>query len=567
MTTRLSVVVPVKDVAPWLTEMLDSVLRQDVSDLEVIVVDDDSADATPRIVEAYARADPRVRLLHSASRGGGSARNLGLEAATGRYIVFADGDDLVPDGAYRTVVDELDRTGSDLAIARHLKFSSGATWEPMAKWYDVSQRVTTSLEGLPELIANRACWNRVFRTDFVRRIALHFPDAPRANDIVPVVTALTRADQVDLVPVVGYLYRERPGSSSMSARATRAEGILSYLTQERHVAGMLAVSSDRVRRAHARVVLDADGWVHLDQFLRQGEPERSAPADDAVVTAVRELLTQMPLVEIGTVRPERRVLWGLVHGGHVALARRFALGDAATARQAQLTVELLDSWLEALDCLDKPGALTEYEALAREGLLTVLAIRADGAEASVIERRIRAIARVARRTDAAGSEVLSALIDAIGDGDVKRIQFVSAARRLGPLVVDTAESDAAGLRVSGPWAQTTVPASAIALVLAGDDDEQTVPVVVGTARWSATVPADVVTVGRRRVLLRIDSPASTLDLPVVTARMPLPPIVSPAVLQPLADRRDGWRFLVDRVGSRSSTSPRIVSAILRRLRS
>jgi hypothetical protein len=566
MTTWLTVIVPVKNVAPWISEMLDSVLRQDVPDMEVIVVDDGSEDATPEIIEEYVRADARVRLLRSKTRGGGSARNRGLDCATGRYIVFADGDDIVPDHAYRLLTAELDRTGSDIAVARHLKFSSGATWEPMAKWYDVSRRETTTLEAMPNLLANRACWNRVFRSDFLRRIGLRFPDVPRANDILPVVSSLAQAQRIDLLPVVGYLYRDRPGSTSMSARASGTDGISSYLGQELAVAGLLSTMSDGVRRAHARVVLDADGWVHLERFL--GSDEAMHADGKAVVSAVRALLDAVILDEIDVVRPERRVLWGLMQDGRVELARRFVLANrAADVVPARLTADLIDCWSAVIDALDEPGALPlDRPALVRDGLLTLLANRADDTDTEIIVQRLDVLAAIVRSVPAAGSEVLAALIEAIEDRDVHRVQFVSAARRAAPLVVDTADPEGAGLHLAGPLAENAATASGISLALIGeDDDEFVVPITVGRGRWDAQVRADGLQVGRRRVVLRFEVDRSRLDLPVVTARMPLPPITGPALVQPLADRRDGWRFLVDRVQQPRSFGPRVVSFLLRRL--
>jgi glycosyltransferase involved in cell wall biosynthesis len=70
----LSVVIPVHDAAPWIGELLDSVLDQDVEAMEVLVVDDRSSDGTAVIIDSFRARDPRVQHLRSDAPGGGGAR-------------------------------------------------------------------------------------------------------------------------------------------------------------------------------------------------------------------------------------------------------------------------------------------------------------------------------------------------------------------------------------------------------------------------------------------------------------------------------------------------------------
>lgn len=90
-----SVIVPVFNVEPYLRACLDSLLAQTFRDFEVIAVDDGSTDGCGGICEAYAAADPRVRVIHKPNGGLVSARNRGLAGSSGKYILYADGDDTV----------------------------------------------------------------------------------------------------------------------------------------------------------------------------------------------------------------------------------------------------------------------------------------------------------------------------------------------------------------------------------------------------------------------------------------------------------------------------------------
>lgn len=93
MPPAISVVIPTFNREHLIGEALESVRVQGFRDLEVIVVDDGSSDGTRRLVEAVAEADPRFRYRNQPNRGAGSARNAGLELATGEYLAFLDSDD------------------------------------------------------------------------------------------------------------------------------------------------------------------------------------------------------------------------------------------------------------------------------------------------------------------------------------------------------------------------------------------------------------------------------------------------------------------------------------------
>ena len=99
---KLSVIIPVHNAAPYLPACLDSVLSQDLTDLQVICVDDDSTDQSAQIITNYTHKDSRVMLIrHPMTMYAGSCRNTGLVAATGEYVHFLDSDDIVEKGGYR----------------------------------------------------------------------------------------------------------------------------------------------------------------------------------------------------------------------------------------------------------------------------------------------------------------------------------------------------------------------------------------------------------------------------------------------------------------------------------
>ena len=95
MTPRLSVVVPLYNVGEYVEPCLDSIARQTWSDFEAILVDDGSPDDSAVIAKEFCSRASRFRLVQQDNAGPGPARDTGVRAASGEYLAFVDGDDLV----------------------------------------------------------------------------------------------------------------------------------------------------------------------------------------------------------------------------------------------------------------------------------------------------------------------------------------------------------------------------------------------------------------------------------------------------------------------------------------
>ena len=363
-TPELSVVVPTHDVGLWVGELLSSILEDqstpaDPVDLEVIVVDDASTDETFEIAEAYAARDPRLTVVRSPGRGGGQARNHGVSLARGRFLAFADGDDLVPRGAYAAMLRKTRETGSDMVVGRFFKLFSDRVWWPVRAWpaFD-EERTLVRLADAPSALRNRACWNRVFRRDFWDAAKISFPDASRSNDIEPMVHALTTA-RFDIVTETVYVYRDRPGPGSMTAKSHSPAGIISYLEQELRCARrIVALGDPEVRAEYASLIFDADGWMAIVRALRG-----MAAIDPAALEPARVLVAElMALFDDGVVddlERDKRWGWRLVESGQWATAARLIgedvrWGDRAVADILETLQLVADSGVVPLRTLQRP---------------------------------------------------------------------------------------------------------------------------------------------------------------------------------------------------------------------
>ncbi|MFV2178282.1 CDP-glycerol glycerophosphotransferase family protein [Actinomadura sp. LOL_016] len=211
-SAALSVVVPFRDVGGFLADCLDSIAGQTFGDLQVVMVDDGSADGGTAIAEEYAARDDRFVLVRGTGEGPGPARNTGVLHATGRYLAFVDGDDAIPPYAYELLVGSLESTGSDIA-GGSLQRLDGERVEPSrphAEAYAETLRAT-HVTRRPELLRDRTIGNKVFRRAFWDANKFRFPPSLYEDLPVALVThALAAA--VDTVAATVYFWRRRPGS-------------------------------------------------------------------------------------------------------------------------------------------------------------------------------------------------------------------------------------------------------------------------------------------------------------------------------------------------------------------
>ena len=114
-----SIVVPIYNVEKYLRGCINSILGQTFSDLELILVDDGSPDGSPEICDQYAKKDPRVRVIHKKNAGVVAARETGVNAASGDYLIFVDGDDWLPLQTLCSYADIIQKYDPDLIVSAH----------------------------------------------------------------------------------------------------------------------------------------------------------------------------------------------------------------------------------------------------------------------------------------------------------------------------------------------------------------------------------------------------------------------------------------------------------------
>lgn len=287
----LSVIVPFHNVGKYLGPCLDSLTAQRFRDFEVICVDDGSHDDGAAVVAAKAAADGRIRLIRQANLGVGRARNAGVRQASGRYLAFVDGDDMVPRAAFQRLVASLESTGSDLAcgnvmrLHRNLLIPSWAHKEAFAE-----PATRTHITRHPLLIRDRMLWNKVYRRSFWDALGLSFPD--RMYEDQPVaIAAHVGAGAVDVLHKVVYHWRQRdePGAS-ITQRRLEPDNLRDRLLSVLETAALLDARARRLRPEFDRDTLEIDMAVAVEAIAGLG----AAADDDLVDLVVRYLDSVRP---------------------------------------------------------------------------------------------------------------------------------------------------------------------------------------------------------------------------------------------------------------------------------
>ncbi|MBE6950614.1 MAG: glycosyltransferase family 2 protein [Ruminococcaceae bacterium] len=250
---KISIIIPVYRVEAYITECVDSVLRQDYADFEIILVDDGSPDRCGAICDAYAAADPRVQVIHKENGGLSDARNAGLAQAVGDYVLFLDSDDYWNDcGVLSRLVGRVSLTGAELLNFSYQKFFED-TGE-MEPYFSVTEAMPHPLE-LPQqldwltqrgLYIASAC-NKMIRRSLLD--GLFFRKGVFSEDIEWCAALLLRAGSVDFVPEAFYCYRQRSGSIRHSIRDKNCRDLTDAIL---HCLGLCQTADDDRREALLR---------------------------------------------------------------------------------------------------------------------------------------------------------------------------------------------------------------------------------------------------------------------------------------------------------------------------
>lgn len=162
----VSVIVPIYKVERYLARCVDSILNQTYRKLEVILVNDGSPDNCGKICDEYAEKDLRIKVVHKENGGLSSARNAGLEIATGNYIAFVDSDDFISPLMLKIMVDKLEENSADLCICGFQHADENGTFLPQSTEGVITDGVMDRKAAFERLDGHYVvAWNKLYKKE------------------------------------------------------------------------------------------------------------------------------------------------------------------------------------------------------------------------------------------------------------------------------------------------------------------------------------------------------------------------------------------------------------------
>lgn len=229
---KVSIIVPAYNIQDYLGRCLDSLLNQSYHNLEIIVVDDGSSDKTAEILDMYAEKDKRIIAIHQKNQGVSVARNRGLDIATGNYIGFTDGDDMVEPDMYEFLLNLIEEKKVDIAHCGYqMVFPNRIDY-----YYNTEiERMMNHDEGLYELLTGNmiepGLWNKLYRAELFRSVRLK-EGVQETEDLLCNFELFMQAHSSYFVDIPKYHYMLREGSATTTVMSEKKYRDRYYVVSE-----------------------------------------------------------------------------------------------------------------------------------------------------------------------------------------------------------------------------------------------------------------------------------------------------------------------------------------------
>lgn len=213
---KITIIIPVYNVDKYLRELLESIVHQTMplKDIQVIMVDDSSTDDSAKIMDEYAeKYDSFMSIkLKKNNKIAGTARNIGMKYAEGKYLMFADADDFYSKDACEILYNEIETKNADFVTANYINTDfDGTLWDKPVFDVDKYKDFKLSIYDYKKsfYILNSAVWNKIFRKDFVKKYNIKFLEKVPAEDAYFTTSCFMKSENVYYCNKVIYCYRQR----------------------------------------------------------------------------------------------------------------------------------------------------------------------------------------------------------------------------------------------------------------------------------------------------------------------------------------------------------------------
>lgn len=214
----ITVIVPVYNTEKYLYRCIDSILAQTFTNFELLLIDDGSNDASGQICDEYTTKDNRVRVFHKKNGGVSSARNLGLDNAIGKYIMFVDSDDYMMPGMLEVMLSALESKKADLVVCGTME-TGGGYWRPVA---DVDYSINQLNDHFVTLLHTELLsppWNKILKKKIIGNIRFS-EDISFGEDLLFNIQYLKKCETISFIKEAPF-YHEKENENSLVVKFNR----------------------------------------------------------------------------------------------------------------------------------------------------------------------------------------------------------------------------------------------------------------------------------------------------------------------------------------------------------
>lgn len=217
----VSIIVPIYNVEKYLRQCLDSIVKQTLENIEIILINDGSTDSCGKICDEYALKDKRIKVVHKKNAGLGAAYNTGLDLATGEYIGFVESDDWIESDMYEELYKKAKENQVDVCLSGFFYYtdSSNAPYQPF-----LNLRIFNAIYSIKDftklMTFHSSIWSRIYKRETLGHI--RFPEFNNSGyycDFPYWVEIVCCAKRMVNIPFCFYHYRiDNPDASSTNSR-------------------------------------------------------------------------------------------------------------------------------------------------------------------------------------------------------------------------------------------------------------------------------------------------------------------------------------------------------------
>lgn len=180
MNPLISIIVPVYNVEEYLSKCLDSIVNQTYKNLEIILIDDGSTDNSGIICDEYSEGDTRIKVIHKKNKGVSNTRNIGIENASGEYILFVDADDEIERDYVYVMIKEVIQSDCDLVISNILDIFNTTCRKRIIKKENLTGIFRNDYFTLLELL--RVPFVKLYKSQMINKYNIRFCESMKLSE-------------------------------------------------------------------------------------------------------------------------------------------------------------------------------------------------------------------------------------------------------------------------------------------------------------------------------------------------------------------------------------------------